>query len=173
MDYVIIGNSAAAVGAIERIRKNDRSGKITVISDEVHTCYSRPLITYYLADKVKNAGMCYRDKSFYAKNKVKTLLGKKVVSISTSRKKVELDDGKDISYDKLLITTGGKPFVPPIKGADKENVFTFTIFDDAIALKKLVPKIKRAVVIGGGFIGLKTAEALAEVGVKVTIVELM
>jgi NAD(P)H-nitrite reductase large subunit len=173
MEYVIIGNSAAAVGAIEKIRGYDQKGKITVISSESQSCYSRPLITYFLAGKVREKGMCYRDSNFYKENKVNVLPGRKVVSVHPQQKKVRLEDGKEISYDKLLITTGGSPFVPPIKGADKEGVFTFTTWDDAIRLKQLLPNIKKAVVIGGGFIGLKTAEALAEVGVEVAMVELL
>ncbi len=77
MKVVIIGNSAAAVGCIEAIRKCGGKADITVISDETHHVYSRPLISYYLAGKVIPENMVYRKKDFYEKNRVDTLLGKK------------------------------------------------------------------------------------------------
>jgi len=79
MGIVIIGNSAAAVGAIETIRKVDRSISITVISDEPHSVYSRPLISYLLAGEIKPEQLYYRPKDFYEKNRVRTLLGRRVV----------------------------------------------------------------------------------------------
>lgn len=171
--YVIVGNSTAAVAAIEKIRDYDRDGKVTVVSDERHCSYSRPLITNYLAGKIKDKDMCYRNQDFYKKNKVTALVGRKAVALDTKRKRARLDNGRKVSYDKLLIATGGRPFVPLIKGVDKKGVLTFTTWDDAVRLKKMIPNIRDVVVVGGGFIGLKTAEALAEVGLKVVIVELL
>lgn len=172
MNYVIIGNSAAAVGAVEGIRQVDQKGKITIISDEPYHTYSRPLISYWLAGKVTADNMVYRDGGFYEANGVDAMLGKKAVSVDTKDKKVVLDDGKSVKYDRLLIATGGKPIVPPMKGLDKEGIYTFLKFDDVKAISQAATPGKKAVIIGAGLIGLKAAEALLKLGLDITVVEL-
>ncbi len=173
MQYVIIGNSAAAAGCIEGIRKHDKKGGITVISDETHHVYSRPLISYYLAGKVTPENMYYRKKDFYEKNNVKTILGQKMTAIDPDKKSVSLENGESVAYDKLLIATGSSPFVPPINGLkDQDNVFTFLKYDSALGIEKLVSKQAKVVIVGAGLIGLKAAEGLAPVVGSVDVVEL-
>lgn len=173
MNYVIIGNSAAAVGCIEGIRKNDNKGTITVISDETHHVYSRPLISYYLAGKVSPENMVYRKQDFYEKNNVTTIFGKSADKIDPAKKEVVLDDGSKQSYDKLLIATGSSPFVPPVEGLkDQSNVFTFLKYDSALGIEKLVSPQAKVVIVGAGLIGLKAAEGLAPVTGSVHVVEL-
>lgn len=172
MDYVIIGNSAAAIGAVEGIRQVDLKGKITIISDEPYHTYSRPLISYWLAGKVTADNMIYRDGCFYEKNGVTRMLGCKAESVNTKGKKVVLDNGDSVKYDRLLIATGGKPIVPPMKGLDKEGVYTFLKFDDVKAIQQVAGPGKKAVIIGAGLIGLKAAEALLRLGLDVTVAEL-
>jgi len=173
MNYVIIGNSAAAIGAVEGIRQADREGRITVISDEPYHTYSRPLISYWLAGKVTEEKMAYRDPGFYEVNGVVPILGVGAAGIDFNGKKVELADGTTVPYDKLLIATGGKPIVPPAEGLDKKGVYSFLKFDDVKEIEKAVSAgKKKALVIGAGLIGLKAAEALVKLGVDVTVVEL-
>ncbi|SMP05263.1 Pyridine nucleotide-disulphide oxidoreductase [Desulfurobacterium pacificum] len=173
MRYVIIGNSAAAVGCITGIRKADKEGEIVVISYE-DKCYSKPMIADVLVDFPEEK-LIYRDKTFFEKNKVEQILGKKAISVDGQNKKVMLETGEEITYDKLLIATGGKPFVPPIEGSDKKGVFTFTELSSAINFKNYIKEneIEEVVVIGSGFIGLEVAYFLAEIGIKVTVVELL
>lgn len=172
MRYVIIGNSYAGVGAVEGIRELDGEGEITMISDEPYLAYARPLISYNLSGHVASKNMYYRPASFYEQNKARLLLGKKVVHINSARQQISLEDGVVLKYDRLLLSTGGQPFVPPLKGLGAHNVFSFTKWDDAKKIKRIVPGKKKAVVIGGGLIGLKAAEGLNNLGMKVTIVEL-
>ncbi len=173
MKYVIIGNSAAAVGCIEGIRKNDAKGSITVISDETHHVYSRPLISYYLAGKVTPENMVYRKKDFYEKNNVETIFGIKATAIDPKKKTVTLEDGKSVEYDKLLVATGSSPFVPPVDGLkDQSNVFTFLKYDSALGIDKLISPDAKVVIVGAGLIGLKAAEGLAPVAGSVDVVEL-
>lgn len=173
MNYVIIGNSVAAVGAVRGIRKIDRQGNITVISRERHIAYGRPLISYLLGGVVTEKRMAYLPEDFYETNRVNLLLNSEVVGVNTDKKQVKLAGGDTIPYGKLLIATGGDPFVPPIEGmAGKEKVFTFTTWDDANKLKGIAHDIGRVVVIGGGLIGLKAAEGLHHLGKQITIVEL-
>lgn len=174
MRYVIIGNSTAGTAAIESIREVDSRGDIVVISDEKHTNYSRPLISYLLGGRVDEDRMVFRDKNFYKQNRVDLILGKKADSIDTKNKVVRLYGRKKIPFDKLLIATGGRPIVPEIEGLDLKGVFTFFRWQDAEAIKNYIAthKVKQAVVLGGGLIGLKATEALIDLKIRVTIVEL-
>ncbi|NIA10476.1 MAG: FAD-dependent oxidoreductase [Nitrospiraceae bacterium] len=173
MKYVIIGNSAAAIGCVEGIRKYDSGGEILLVSKEPYATYSRPLISYYLAGQVDARHMGYRPASFYKTHRVTTLLGSEVVGLDTKDKTVRLSDSRELAYDKLLIATGGVPFVPPIEGSDAEGVMTFTTWDDAKRLKRLVPRLKKVVILGGGLIGIKAMEGLQAHGTDITVVELM
>mgnify|MGYP001470469746 FL=1 len=128
MKYVIIGNSTAAIGAVEAIRKNDKEGKIVILSKENHHVYSRPLISYLLLGKTTEEKMKYRKDSFYTENKCELKLNKTAERIDVENKQVILDDGSYESYDKLLIATGSSPFVPPIRGLDKvKNKYTLPL----------------------------------------------
>jgi NAD(P)H-nitrite reductase large subunit len=172
MRYVIIGNSYAGVGAVEGIRELDSEGEITMISDEQYLAYARPLISYNLGGHVASRNMYYRPAAFYKKNKARLILGKKVVHLNNARRQISLEDGVVLEYDRLLLSTGGQPFIPSLKGLGAHNVFSFTKWDDAKKIKKIAPGKKKAVVIGGGLIGLKAAEGLNDLGLEVTIVEL-
>ena len=174
MNYLIVGNSAAAVGTVEAIRPLDPEGRITLIAAEDEHTYSRPLISYLLAGKVAAADMSYRPADFYAKHRVETVLGETVTAVRPQDHRVLTASGREFSYDKLLLATGGKPIVPPIPGGDASGVFTFTSYQDARRLDDLLKSepVREAVVLGGGMIGLKAAEALMARGLSVTIVEL-
>jgi NAD(P)H-nitrite reductase large subunit len=173
MKYVIIGNSAAAIGCVEGIRKYDSNGEILLVSKESYATYSRPLISYYLAGQVDAKHMGYRPASFYKAHHVTALLDAEAVKLDTKDKTVRLTDGRELPYDKLLIATGGVPFVPPIEGSDAGGVMTFTTWDDAKRLKRLVPRLKKVVILGGGLIGIKAMEGLQPHGTDITVIELM
>lgn len=170
--YVIVGGSAGGIGAVEAIREVDPVGTITVISEETFPQYSRPMIADYLSGEAALERMKYRDDHFWEKNRVQTLTGRRAVSLDLDERCVELDGGDKISFEKLLIATGGKPIIPKIEGGDKDGVFTFTDLSNAEGLAAELEKGKRAVVIGGGLIGVSVAEALVKREMKVTIVEL-
>lgn len=173
MKYVIIGNSAAAVGCIEGIREKDKKGSITVVSNEIHHTYSRPLISYLLYGKTDEERMKYRPDSFYEDNGVTTMLGRTAVKINPDKKNVELDDGTVLSYDKLLVATGSKPFIPPMEGLDTvEKSFTFMTLDDAKALDAAITKDSRVLIVGAGLIGLKCAEGIFDKIGHLTVIDL-
>lgn len=173
MNYVIIGNSTAAVGCIEGIRKVDTKGKITVISDEPHHTYGRPLISYMLLGKTDEEHMKYRPDDFYEKNSVTTILDKKVVSIDKDKKSVKLNSGKSVKYDKLLVATGSRPFIPTMKGLDKvKKCFNFMTINDAKALGEAIDSNSKVLVIGAGLIGLKCVEGIVDKVKSVQVVDL-
>ncbi len=159
--YVIIGNGVAATGCIEGIRSVDTDGKITVVSEEKHPVYCRPLISYYLEGKTDLERMNYRPADFYEKNGCNVLYGKKATKIDNDAKLVLLDDGSRLPFDSVCIATGSSPFVPPFGGLDTvEKKFSFMTLDDTLALEGAIDKDSRVLIIGAGLIGLKCAEGL-------------
>ncbi len=160
MKYVIVGNSAAAVGTIEGIRSKDTEGEITVFSKEPYFTYSRPLISYYLCGKTDLERMKYRPDDFYEKNKVEIKYGVEVVGGDSAKKVITASDGKTYPYDSLMLAVGGKPFVPPADGLEKNKYFTFSKLDDALELEKAVNEKSKVLIVGAGLIGLKCAEGL-------------
>lgn len=173
MKYVIIGNSAAAVGCVEGIRKTDKTGEILLISDEKYSTYSRPLISYWLKGKVVDKNMYYRPADFYDKNGVKTKLGVKVTALDAKKRTLALSDGSTVDYENVLVATGSRPFVPPIEGVkDCKNAVTFLSWDSAKELKSMVNENSRVIVLGAGLIGLKVMEGLAGHVGTLTVVEM-
>lgn len=172
MNYVIIGNSAAGIGAIEAIRKVDTSSPIVLLSEENCLAYSRPLIAEYISNSIDLDKMWYRTKSFYTQNNVDLRLNTKVVKVDPQNQTVTTENNQTINFDKLLIATGGTPFIPPIKGSDHKKVYTFVRWDEVKRIEADKDSIKDVVVLGGGLIGSKAAEHLSKIGMNVTMVEL-
>ncbi len=174
MRYVIIGNSAAAVGAVEAIRQCDQENPITIVSRETEHVYSRPLISYLLGGLVDESRMHYRPEDFYDRHNVQTMLGVEVVRVDTDAQRIILRGGGTLGYDSLLVATGGKPFVPPLAGADLDGVFTFSTWEDARRMARYIDsrRVESVLVVGGGLIGLKTSEAMLARNLPVTMVEL-
>ncbi len=170
--YLLIGNSAGGIGAAEAIREVDKKGTLTVVSEEAYPAYSRPLISKYLAGETTLEEMLFRRADFYEKNDILLLSSKKVTGLELEHRVAQLDDGEEIFWQKLLLAVGGKPIFPNIKGSDKRGVFTFTDLDDAKAVATFLSGIQRAIVIGGGLIGVSVTEALVKRRVHVTVVEM-
>ena len=164
MNFVIIGNSAAAVGAIEGFRSLDSRSSITVIAQEPEFTYSRPLISYWLGGQCTEEGMRYREPDFYTLNAVTPRLGQAAAAIDAHEHVVILEGGERVSYDKLLVATGSRPFIPPIAGLELvEKKFTFLSKDDACGLDKALTPQSRVLILGAGLIGLKCAEGAGRV----------
>ncbi|HEY3368950.1 MAG TPA: FAD-dependent oxidoreductase [Symbiobacteriaceae bacterium] len=171
--YLIIGNSAAGIGAAEAIRETDRHGAIGIISDEPYHTHSRALIAFHLMGRLTREGMNFRPRDFYNRYGIDALLGHRATQLNPDAKRVWLEDGKEIGYDQLLLATGGKAIVPPLPGAKLSGVFTFQSIADVDQVRDALSHCRRAVVIGGGLIGMQAAEALCELGREVTVVELL
>ncbi len=171
--YLIVGNSAGAIGAIEAIREVDAEGSIAVVSDEPYPAYSRPEISDYLAGRTTVERMLFRPPGFYDQNGVEAVLGVTASRIDLEKRHLDLEDGTTIAWDKLLLATGGRPATLPIPGADREGVFTFTTLADAERIRNALSPGCRAVVIGAGLIGLSLTHALVQLGISVTMVELL
>jgi NAD(P)H-nitrite reductase large subunit len=170
--YVIIGGSVGGIGAVEAIREVDPVGELTVISEEVFPQYSRPMISEYVSREATMETIKYRGDQFWKENNVQALTGRRAINIDFTKKQVELDGGDKVVFEKLLIATGGRAFVPRMEGGEKKGVFTFTELSSAKGLESKLEKSRNVVVIGGGLIGVSATEALVKRGVKVTLVEL-
>ncbi len=132
------------------------------------------MISDLVSGKADLQKMNCKTEDFWKVNNAQPLLGKKAVSLNLTEKTVSLEDGEKIAYEKLLLATGGKPFVPKMDGQEKDGVFTFTNISDAQRLAAKIDSMhaKSAVVIGAGLIGISVTEALIKRGLKVTVVEL-
>jgi len=168
--YVIVGNGIAGLRAADTIRSEDRDGSICMISEENFLSYSRPLISYYIGGETTLEKMFYHEQDWYDKRDIKLELGNAVVRFEPISNRLILKDGKEISYDKLLIATGGKSQVPDMPGKDLDGIYTFTDLDTAKKIKEKTKDARRAFVIGGGLVGLKAAQGLVDAGLDVTVV---
>jgi len=171
-EYLIIGNSAAAIGAVEAIREVDKMKPITMVCDEPYPAYSRPLISKYLAGERTIDAILLRPADFYRENNIDLLMGTKVKHLDVTTRIAYLQGDELISWTRLLLATGGMPIVPNLDGGDKEGVFRFLTLKDVIAISEYLKSSSQAVVIGGGLIGISVAEALTKRGVSVTVVEM-
>lgn len=172
MKYVIIGNGPAAVTAAETIRRVDDAGEITLLSKEDEFTYSRPLISYLLCGKTDETRMRYKPADFYVRNRVDFRSGVAAVSIDKDEKAVTGSDGNVYPYDKLLLATGAKPFVPPIPGLESVKYHTFMTLKDAHELETCLTKNTRVLIVGAGLIGMKCLEGIRDRVASVTVCDL-
>ena len=166
----IIGNSAAAISAVEAVRERDKDSRITMISDEEYPAYCRCLISYLLAGDISESKLALRPQDFYTINKIDLCLGKKVVKLDPKKRRLTLADNEKIEFDIALIATGARPDYPDIKGINKEGVSGFRTIKDAKDCLTWAQFAKVASVLGGGLIGLKAAYALRKKGLDVKVI---
>lgn len=169
--YLIIGNGMAGLAAVREIRKNDKENSITMVTSEPSLTYYRTKLTEYLAKDFKDEDLLVSKEDWYKDNNINVILSKIVEDVDVEGNKVKLDDGKEIEYEKLLLATGSRPFVPPITGKFKEGVFALRTLKDVNYIQEYLKDCEEVTVIGGGLLGLEAAWSLKELGKKVTIVE--
>ena len=173
MRYVIIGNSAAAVGAVEGIRQVDAEGVLTVVAQEPHFTYSRPLISYLLQGRTDEQRMRYRPAGFYERMGCEARLGQTVTALQPEAHTLTLSTGETLPYDRLLVAAGSRPFVPPLPGLDAApDAQPFWSLDDARALARKLTPASRVLILGAGLIGLKCAEGISGRCASITVVDL-
>ncbi len=170
--YVLIGNSAATLAAIDWIRKYDRHGGIILINREQGPAYSRVALPYYVAGEMTLEDLLIRQPADYEKNGVQLVEGATVTAIDAGAEQVVLADGRHVRYHRLLIGTGSVCVAPPIRGLDTIGAHYLWTLDDAKGMRAAAEKARTAVVIGGGFIGMLAAEALRKLRIRLTIVEM-
>lgn len=179
---IIIGGVAAGMKAAAKARRESATVKITVVTDEQYISYAGCGMPYFIGDIIKDSQKLIIREPGYLKNmhNIDVLTKHQVTSIDVKSKQVNVKDfekGEDLkfSYDKLIIATGAQPIIPPLPGISLGNIYTLRTITDAFKIKLLVDsgKVKNAVIVGGGLIGLEVAENLVLRGIKVTVVELL
>ena len=175
---VIIGAHAAGVDAASAARKTNRTAEITLMTKQKRPGYSPCGIPYVLGGHISNfEDLVLFPPSYFRMMKLDLRLQTTATRIDTEAKIVEIQDktGKQekLEYDSLIIATGAYPFVPPIKGREKRGVYVLRTIEDGKKIDHAIKNAKSAVVIGAGLIGLETAVAFVERGLKTTAVELL
>ncbi|MBV7390041.1 nitrite reductase large subunit NirB [Enterococcus alishanensis] len=170
---VVIGNGMAGVRTVEEIIERDPDRyEITIIGKEEYPNYNRIMLSNVLQKKMTVDEIITNPLSWYDENDIALINDDPVVGIDSEIKSVVTESGLVIPYHKLIIATGSHPFILPIPGADKEGVVAFRTIDDTKEMLAASEKYKKAVVIGGGLLGLEAAKGLQEQGMEVTVVHL-
>ncbi|PVX24794.1 MAG: NAD(P)/FAD-dependent oxidoreductase [Candidatus Bathyarchaeum sp.] len=172
LNVVIVGNGVAGVTAARIIKEKNPKTQVSIYTNETHHYYPRPKLYDVLSGKTKPQNVVMFSEEWYQKKGIKIQLNTKALKINTPQKELLLEDQTKINYDKLLLANGGRCFVPPIKGTQKKGTFTLHTLKDALTIKEYTKTTKKAIVIGGGLLGLEIAYALKKRGQQVTIIEM-
>jgi len=175
---VVIGNGMAGARMVEEVLERGGGGQfaITMLGEEPYGNYNRIMLSHVLSGEEDEAGIFLNSLPWYADNGIELRAGVRAQRIDRFARLVSADDGTVIGYDKLVIATGSRPFVPQIKGIYRatrgfhQGVFTFRTIDDTRAMMRYARHHERAVVVGGGLLGLEAARGLQTHGVEVTLV---
>lgn len=170
---VVIGNRMAGIRTVEEIlNRDDQRYEITIIGKEPYPNYNRIMLSNVLQNKMTVDEIITNPFEWYQENGLTLLHQEEAVAIEPQAKVVRTRTGVTVPFDRLIIAAGSHPFILPIPGADKAGVLAFRTIDDTAALISAAATAKKAVVIGGGLLGLEAAKGLQEQGMDVTVVHL-
>ena len=168
---VVVGAGIAGLAAVEGIRAASPDTEVTLISKEIHLPYYRLNLTRYLAGEISETELEIKPHSWFDKNKVQLLSGTEVSKLKLEHKAMELNNGDEVPFDKLILAVGAHPFMPPFPGAYREGVTNLRTLSDVKSILTSDLMGKKCTCIGGGLLGLETAGALAKRGAEVTLLE--
>jgi nitrite reductase (NADH) large subunit len=168
---IVVGAGIAGLAAVEAIRTASADTDVTLISKENHPPYYRLNLTRYLAGEINEDELSIKPQAWFKENQVRLLLDAEVSKLDLTGKTVGLHNSQSISFDKLILTVGAHPFMPPFPGAYRDGVVNLRTLTDVKEILKSDLKGKKCTCIGGGLLGLETAGALARQGAKVTLLE--
>lgn len=170
---VLVGNGMAGVNCLEQLLKlAPNQYDITIFGKEPHPNYNRILLSSVLAGDADMKDIVINDWSWYKENQITLHTGHTVNKIDTTRKLVSTDGGVTVPYDELILATGSLPFMLPLPGADKEGVIAFRDIKDCETMMETAKSYKKAVVIGGGLLGLEAARGLLNLNMDVSVVHI-
>jgi len=168
--FVVVGNGIAGISAAYAIRGLNKEAQIKIISEEPYPTYSPCVLPNYLSGEISRDRVFVREFPDYSRDNIQLITSEKAITLDVERKSVILQ-AESIVYDKLIIATGSKPIIPPIKGINRKGVFTFKSIEDADGI--CTWEGCTAVVIGSGPIGIEASLALKRRGYKVFLIELL
>lgn len=169
--FVIIGGGIAGLSAAQSIRKRNRSAEIVILSEEDYRPYYRPALSDLLSEDLPDNRLYIFDTAWYADNRVNLRTGTRVARIEPDKQAVVTEQNESISYTKLIIAAGARSNIPPFKGLENRGVYALRSLQDALRLKEAIKKARKAVVIGGGVLGLEAVWEMVSSGVEVAVVE--
>ncbi|MHA1194373.1 MAG: FAD-dependent oxidoreductase, partial [Promethearchaeota archaeon] len=179
MKVVIIGNNVAGTFTAQNLRSLNEYIEIEIFTQEQYPYYTRIKLPELIPKKVAIESLIVFKEDWYATKRINLHLNKKAVKIDPKNKTILFEkDGEPILYDKLILALGSTPNIPPIKNSremkDKnKGVFTLRTINDALKIREYIEKfaVKKAIVIGGGLLGLELANQLKDSNLETTVVE--
>ena len=172
MAYVVVGASAAGINAAKTLREINKDIEIILVSKDEHV-YSRCILHHFLDGRRNIDDLDFSPAEFFEKYDVKWIKGVEVTAIDTKEKKLKLDNGENLYYEKVVLATGASSFLPPIENLrTANNVIGLRNLDDAIRIKEIAPKVKNIIILGAGLVGVDAMAGLLDYDAKVTMIEM-
>ncbi len=170
---VVVGNGMAGVRCVEEILKINRDAfQITIIGKEPYPNYNRIMLSKVLQGGTTIESIMLNDWKWYEENRITLYTDESVIELNAKEKWVMSSKGRKVNYDELILATGSNPFMLPLPGADKLGVMAFRNIHDCEKMVNTAKKYKKAIVIGGGLLGLEAARGLLNLGMKVDVVHI-
>ena len=171
LTFVVLGAGAAGMNAVETLRQEGFQGKVVLVSESTKLPYDRTKLSKaYLQGKAQEDSLSLRDCEFYDRHDIELRFGRAVTEVDVQSKSITFEDNSTLSYDSLLLATGGKARKLDVPGADLANIFTIRKPEDVNSILNTVKEAKKAVVVGSSFIGMEAAASLIQQGLEVTVV---
>lgn len=172
MAYVVVGASAAGINAAKTLREINKDIEIILVSKDEYV-YSRCILHHFLDGRRDIEDLDFSPGEFFKKYDIKWMNGVEVTGIDTKEKKLKLDNGEDLPYEKVVLATGASSFLPPIENLrTANNVIGLRNLDDAIRIKEIAPKVKNIIILGAGLVGVDAMAGLLDYDAKVTMIEM-
>lgn len=172
MAYVVVGASAAGINAAKTLREINKDIEIILVSKDEYV-YSRCILHHFLDGRRDIEDLDFSPGEFFKKYDIKWMKGVEVTGIDTKEKKLKLDNGEDLPYEKVVLATGASSFLPPIENLrTANNVIGLRNLDDAIRIKEIAPKVKNIIILGAGLVGVDAMAGLLDYDAKVTMIEM-
>ena len=172
MAYVVVGASAAGINAAKTLREINKDIEIILVSKDEYV-YSRCILHHFLDGRRDIEDLDFSPGEFFKKYDIKWMKGVEVTGIDTKEKKLKLDNGEDLPYEKVVLATGASSFLPPIENLrTANNVIGLRNLDDAIRIKEIATKVKNIIILGAGLVGVDAMAGLLDYDAKVTMIEM-
>ena len=172
MAYVVVGASAAGINAAKTLREINKDIEIILVSKDEYV-YSRCILHHFLDGRRDIEDLDFSPGEFFKKYDINWMKGVEVTGIDTKEKKLKLDNGEDLPYEKVVLATGASSFLPPIENLrTANNVIGLRNLDDAIRIKEIAPKVKNIIILGAGLVGVDAMAGLLDYDAKVTMIEM-
>ncbi|MEQ8201234.1 MAG: FAD-dependent oxidoreductase [Syntrophomonadaceae bacterium] len=169
--FLIVGGGIAALSAGAAIRRRNRTGKITLLTEEEVMPYYRPVLPDLIGSDLSGEKFYVYGDEWYQRKQIEVRTSSRVIQLDTGSRQVTLEDGSVLDYDKLILATGARSSIPGIPGADKAGVLTLRDLADARLMKQSLKEGRRAVLVVAGVQGLQLVDSLVNNGLQVTVIE--